>query len=872
MQDNKIGRTAASSLKQIALASVGFGALIVGAMPATAQDQESEATTRTLEAVTVTATKREETLQDVPVAVSVVDESVIERAEVQDISDLQSLVPSLRVGQLQNSANTSFFIRGFGNGANNAGIEPSVGVFVDGVYRSRSAAGIVDLPNLQRVEVLRGPQSTLFGKNASAGVISIVTREPQFEQSGSASLTLGNYNTVRIGGDITGPISDTVAYSLSGSYNVRDGYAESLATGGDLNNRDRFDLRGQLLIVPSDELKVRLIADYGEISEICCSAGNLVNGATGAAVFALGGALDPEDPFSYDSYLNFEPENEVENAGVSAQVDYDFDFATLTSITSYRTSDYGFTQDVDFTSLDIAGDNTQDNSLETFTQEFRLTSNSDGQFDWMIGGFYFDETVEIVDSLLFGTEARAYFDAITASEALGGSAISFLENILSVDAGTFIASGTGLTSEYGQDNQSYSLFGQLDYHVTDRLTATLGLNYTSDEKDAYGRGTSTEPFSALNLTAIGAGLIEQQALAAALLDLGVNAADPAQLGGFVMSNPEVFAQIQAGAAAFAAANAANADVNPLLALRAIQITPPFQAFPNTVETGSSSDSNTDYTIRFAYDVTDNFNAYISYATGFKATSWNLSRDSRPTAASAAALTGAGSAVPNLSSGSRFAPPEESEVYEIGLKGQFETVAVNLAIFDQSIENFQSNVFTGTGFALASAGTQSVQGLEIDATWQATEALTLSGSLTVLDPEFESFEQSARGDISGTTPSSIPPEAASVAANYAFQIGDLDAYISGDWVYESGSDLFNATEADAGFIDLQALVGEQREVSTFNASAGIESDNGWGLSVWGRNIFDDEYITTAFTTPAQPGSINGYQNVPATYGVTARKRF
>ncbi len=136
--------------------------------------------------IVVTATKREQSLQDVPIAVSVATGETLERAQVRDLKDLQTLVPSLRVTQLQSSANTNFIIRGFGNGANNAGIEPSVGVFVDGVYRSRTAAQIGDLPDVQRVEVLRGPQSTLFGKNASAGVISLITREPSFKFHGNA--------------------------------------------------------------------------------------------------------------------------------------------------------------------------------------------------------------------------------------------------------------------------------------------------------------------------------------------------------------------------------------------------------------------------------------------------------------------------------------------------------------------------------------------------------------------------------------------------------------------------------------------------------------------------------------------------------------
>ena len=156
---------------------------------AIAQDG-TDAEARTLGTITVTAGKREQTLNEVPIAVTVVDDEVIERAQINDLLDLQSVVPSLRVSQLERSANTTFIIRGFGNGGNNFGIEPSVGVFIDGVYRPRSSGSIADFPDVARVEVLRGPQSTLFGKNASAGVISFVTEEPSFDYTGKIEGTI----------------------------------------------------------------------------------------------------------------------------------------------------------------------------------------------------------------------------------------------------------------------------------------------------------------------------------------------------------------------------------------------------------------------------------------------------------------------------------------------------------------------------------------------------------------------------------------------------------------------------------------------------------------------------------------------------------
>ena len=193
--------------------------------------------------IIVTSTKRVTTLKEAPLAVSVTDSETIENARIMDLNDLQSLVPSLRVNQLQTSTNTNFIIRGFGNGANNAGIESSVGVFVDGVYRSRSAARIGDLPKLDRIEVLRGPQSTLFGKNASAGVISIVTAKPSAEKEGYAEVGYGNYNNFTGKAYYTNAIgNDGAAFSLGGGFNMRDGYADAQPGLSDLNDRNRWSI------------------------------------------------------------------------------------------------------------------------------------------------------------------------------------------------------------------------------------------------------------------------------------------------------------------------------------------------------------------------------------------------------------------------------------------------------------------------------------------------------------------------------------------------------------------------------------------------------------------------------------------------------
>ena len=864
-------------LKAALTAGVGMSALLTGGvLSATAQDEAVEEDKR-LNTITITATKREQTLQDVPVAVSVVDESVIEKAEIQDLGDLQSLVPSLVVGQLQSSASTNFIIRGFGNGANNAGIEPSVGVFIDGVYRSRSAAQIADLPNLQRVEVLRGPQSTLFGKNASAGVISIVTRKPQFETGGSIEGSYGNYNAFRLKGDITGPLSENVAYSLSANMNKRDGYADDLATGNDVNQRDRWGLRGQLLFTPTENLELRVIADYDSIDEICCVAGNLVNGPTGPIIGALGGALDAENPFSYEVYNNFDSINEIENSGISLQADYEMEFATLTSITAFRNNETVTNQDSDFTSADLVGRNYNDGTIDTFTQEVRLTSNNtDGMVDWMIGGFYFDESVDFTNDFFYGDDYRGYADFLAG----GPSALAGTEAFLGLPAGTFGASGTGHVSAFGQENTAWSVFGALDFHLSDRLTATVGGNYTSDEKDAYGNIVSTDALSGLNLTELG----YTATLAGALGASGVDVTDPVSIGTFIATQPAAFAGLQA----FSAAAAQDPAQNPFAAFSAFQFLPPFLNFPNAVEDGSTSDDKFTYTLRLAYDLSDNINVYGSYATGFKASSWNLSRDSRPFASDfvpgasitdpftgqtilatpSSPITDAGLAVNNLTTGTRFAGPEEAKVFEVGVKGAFNNFAFNLAIFDQTIEGFQSNAFTGTGFALANAGEQSTTGLEIDMTWNPTDALTLTFAGTFLDPVYDSFPGSASGDISGQTPSGIAETNTSLGVNYDFTFNGWDSFLRADWQYASDNEFFD----DPGNIALLDTVGYSREVNTVNASLGFVTDGGLGVTFWSRNLFDDERITTAFPSVAQAGSISGYPSQPATYGVTVRKTF
>jgi iron complex outermembrane receptor protein len=866
---------------------------LIAAMPAQAQESsrplaaapQDDSTSRADQAgdnqdqdIIVTATKRELTLLDTPVAVSVTSAQTIEQAQIRDLNDLQSVVPSLRVAQLQSSANTNFIIRGFGNGANNAGIEPSVGVFVDGVYRSRSAAQITDLPNLKRVEVLRGPQSTLFGKNASAGIISVVTAEPSFEFGGAAEASYGNYNAVILKADVTGPISETLAFSLAGNYNRRDGYVQDLNLNDDTNNRNRYGFRGQLLFQPSSGVKFRLIADYDKIDENCCAVGNIIDGPTGNAVRALGGRIDSANPFSNRVYTNRASTNDIENYGISLQGDFDLsDTLTLTSISSYRAVKLRTDQDSDFTSADIIGSNANRTDIDTYTQELRLASNFDGPFNFLLGGFLFHEKINVEDDLVQGTQFRQYVNL------LSGNAIPTVEGILGVPVGTFFPAGTGLFDKFRYRDNSYSIFGQADYQITDGLTFTAGLNYTRDKKKVASDVTSTDAFSALDFTAIGRQVLTQQAIATTVGQaLGLpGLASAAQIQGFAAAQPAIFGQIQAGAAAFGAANQSNAAVNPLLALRALQFTPPFLNFPNAVENGKTDDDNLSYTLRLAYKANSNLSLYVTHATGFKASSFNLSRDSRPFAAdfipgspvtnpAASPIRDAGLALPNLTTGSRYAGPEKSSVYEVGIKGQYSNFAFNLAVFKQYIKGFQSNVFTGTGFSLLNAEKESVFGVEFDGSVTPVRPLSLNLAVTYLDPKYDSFDNGGAigpaltvvpTNLTGQRPGDIPKWSVSTGATFTQEINpDLKLLLRGDYQFESETRIAN------GVLDIT------RKVSQINLAATLEFANGLQLSAWGRNVNNQRYLITFFPAVAQTGSVSGYPSQPRTYGLTGRIKF
>jgi len=870
-------------------------ALTLLASNAVAQEGEG------LEEIVVTATKREQTLQDVPVAVTVTPVETLERAQIRNISDLQSVVPSLRVSTNQTSIQTTFLIRGFGNGANNPGIEPAVGVFIDGVYRSRSAGAIGDLVDVQRVEVLRGPQSTLFGQNTTAGVINIVTQKPSLtESSGFVEASLGNYNERVLRAKFSGPISDTVAGSITAVRNKRDGYFEALrntkspTVSGMINDRNRTDVRGQLLWQPIDNLEVRFIGDVSSIDELCCGVSNVLDGATGQVIRGIGGQIYSQAPFDRKAYLNRLPENEVNNSGLSAHVDWKLGNFTLTSITARRKQDYDFVYDFDFTSAALGGTNRNVSDTTTTTQELRLNYDAGGRYRGLLGGYLLDEDVSYRNQIFFGADARNY--AATLAAALGRTTpAAILATFASLETRTAVpgaalglpvslAAGPGLNRYFAngsgnditntQANEAWTAFTQLEFDLTDRMTLIGGVARTKSKKDINFNSDGGEPFAAENLVTIGffnifAALNANPLLRAALSPTAlVQLADRASVadGTRIACVPVVVGS-----------TTVTCLTNPLLPLYPLQFLAPVQGFSD-----SSDDSKTTFTAKLAFDFNDNLNFYGGISSGFKATSWNLSRDSKPVEVTAARSPLGGAANPWYPRfGSRKASPEEATSLEVGLKARWDRAAVNVAIFDTEIEGFQENTFRGTGFVLSNAGQQSSKGIEIESRFKVTPALTAELAGTWLKPKYDRYPGAPNACTSGITsvdrtgdrPFGIHGQSISAALTYAWSRGETDGFVRADYQYESNT-LVNILETSAS----NCLVSPPtntfstfRKVNSLTASAGFTRDD-WTLMIWGRNLSNNNYLTASFPGVAQAGTVSGYPNEPRTYGITVRKEF
>ena len=462
------------------------------------------------EPIIVTATLRAMDVQDIPLAVTAVAPEALERQGVNDIKNLASISPSFNIQSSQTETQgTSIKIRGVGTTGNNTGLESSVGVFIDGVYQSRPGVALGDLVDLERLEILRGPQGTLFGRNTSAGALNITTKRPNLSQvEGFANASYGNYNFMNVQGGVSVPVAqDVAAIRLSGTWRKRDGYLKS-STGAESNNRDRYMLRGQLYVEPNADVSIRIVGDYSKVDENCCDA--VIVRETELAPFSAfhGLANDGVVESGQSALKNLATNsqtffNGAKQWGVSGEVKWDLGGAKLTYIGSYRDFKSSSTAESDFTSLNIfttgVGGSIQapgvlpnGDRIKTFTQELRLQGTAlNDTLDWLIGGFYSKEKIAAQQTMSFGAEYQAANSAFNFANAAGVNPLFALTALGSGGTAAAPTIGAPVNSNnsfgnnlFSQDAESYSIFTHNVFNVTDKLSLTLGARYVSETKDA----------------------------------------------------------------------------------------------------------------------------------------------------------------------------------------------------------------------------------------------------------------------------------------------------------------------------------------------------------------------------------------------------
>lgn len=843
-----------------------------------------------LEEVVVYAQKREQSILEVPISVSSYNAEALDQAKVRDMNDLSSISPSVNIDNSTGASDTSIYIRGMGTSGNNAGFEQSVGIFIDGVYRGRPGSAMSDYVDIEGIEVLKGPQGTLFGRNTSAGVISVRTAKPSYDASGSINASFGNYGYKQFQAGATGTVvEDKLAYRLSGSWHERDGFMENPFTGDEAQNRDRYSLRGQLLWDINDDASLRVIVDKSHSDEKCCAATPLFYGPAQAAINGIdGGDFElPSSPYAYGGMpeaagairdvfdrkyaANIPYIDKVDDQGISAQLDWDLGETTLTVIASSRNYENFQQLDADHSSADIITRiQNFDNDEKSF--EVRWASSGSNTVDWTIGAFVFDQAIKFDSPLPFGAGLRAYADIL--SQGGIGAAEFGRDLLLGADGPTatgnkfFGANGNG-GSGNDYSAESAALFGQATWNVNDDLSLTVGLRYSDETKKSDYIPNYNNPWGTLNSTdlrnsLLAAGLVQAGQLAPNASTAVANGTINAVLAGAEGAAAAAAAGIPVPPAAAAAAAAVQGATAAAAALRPLQLVVPYEAF-----SADYSDDNISGTISVNYQINEDISTYARLARGYKSGGLNMDR--------AASGTTPDNQVVSDPSVVIF-KPEIVDTLEFGLKSRLldNSLQFNAAVFFQELQDYQFQSFTSTGFVVRNAAKTEGKGLEVDFAYKPSENWLISGGATWQDVNYDQFPdgpitiaQSVAGqaantnDLSGQRVVMASDLSASILVAYSQPINDdleFTAAVNGSY----RSDFFRQSANEP--------LSEQ-DIKALNASIGIGSQDGnWALELWGKNLTDDESYAS-FASTFQTNSLSSFiQTPPRTYGLTAKYNF
>lgn len=825
------------------------------------------------EPIIVTATLRAMDVQDIPLAVTAVAPEALEREGVSDIKSLSSISPSFNIQSSQTETQgTSIKIRGVGTTGNNTGLESSVGVFIDGVYQSRPGVALGDLVDLERLEILRGPQGTLFGRNTSAGALNISTKRANLsEVEGFANASYGNYNFMNVQGGISVPIAqDVAAIRLSGTWRKRDGFLKS-STGAESNNRDRYMLRGQLYMEPNADISIRLLADYSKVDENCCDA--VIVRETELAPFSAfhGLANDGVDQSGRSALQNLSTNgqsfvNGAKQWGMSGELKWDLGGAKLTYVGSFRDFKSNTTQESDFVSLAIfttgsGGQNSRagilptGNQIKTMTHELRLQGTAfNDSVDWLIGGFYSTEDIVEDQTMTFGTDYQRANSAFNFANALGVNPL-FTLTALGNGGVPVNSAGSYAENRFSQDAKSFSVFTHNVINFTEKLSLTLGARYVDEKK--------TASFDQLNGS--------NGACQASVNGVLSGAFTQAQLPGAVQSG---IVGLNCFPFAAPVTLTAPAGLGGGLASRFLPVP---REWSNVFK-----DNEITYTAQVGYKANPDLLIYAGYSHGFKSGGFNLD----PTAAniinSGAVLAGGGAVAP-VYADPRF-ESEKVDQIEIGVKGTFGPIKANLALFDMKMSDFQVLEFTGVQFLTFNVNSARSTGAELELFGDFGNYMNANLALTYADARYPSncadgVAASALGSVvrlCGQDLTNAPKFTGVAGLTYD---GPLNS--SGWGLLVNGSvnysDSRTTRTIDLDTNNAPVPLARQENYFKMNARIGLTTpDQRYTFELWGTNLTNE--ITRGITanTPLRGGagtrSLIGFVEEPRMYGLTVRAKF
>lgn len=763
--------------------------------------------------IIVTARRRAETAQDVPIAISVIGGDQIDSTGAFNVGRLQQLAPTLQFYS-SNPRNSAVNIRGIGApfGLTNDGIEQGVGIYVDDVYYARVASATLDFLDVAQIEVLRGPQGTLYGKNTTAGAVNITTNQPTFDFEGKAELSIGNLNFKQAKAAISGPLSENLAARIAISSTSRRGTLYNVTSDQYVQSQDNIGIRGQLLWKPTDDLSVTLAGDWNRQEAVCCGSVFVRVGATQrplnrqyAALAAAQGYVVPSTN-PYDRLTDVDARLNAGNdlGGAALRVKWDLGQGTLTSVTAWRYWDWRPENDRDFTGLPIVTKSQNPSQQNQYTQELRYNHSAD-RFDFVLGGFAFYQRIDTQGTEQHGAASSRW--SLNPATALPSDSASFLMNDPSILNGL-----TAINTQFLK-NTSLAIFGQLSWKVTDRLTIQPGARVNYDKKNGfYQRQVFLED---------GTPIVFNSGLTG-----DAKAIHDARLGIFA---PQ-------------------------------EIAPSF------------SDWNFSYDLIANYKITPDVLVYSSYAKTFK--SGGINQNGVPADSDNNPILAAATIKPE--SVQHFELGVKSQFWGRRATLNLSAFRTDIKDYQANVNNGQFGVLRGYLANAGKVRTQGLEAdlsvrpserFNAYAKGAYTDATYKEFVDAPCPPELSGGSSSpANCDISGQRLPGVSKWAFSFGAEANMpsslfgQSGQF--YLGYDGNYRS-SFSSNPTPSAYTWIDGYVLS---------NFRAGFRSDSGFEAYGWVRNAFDREYMDQLFVGPGNTGLITGLPGDPRTWGGTIKARF